>query len=96
MVFEIYLKMFLVVPFHAIEFLNNFTLADKLFAKVLRSLEFRALVNNNLCGKLVSPFESPTTFDERCKVTFLPVFTGVPGITDIREIEEPLFLISIN
>ena len=75
---------------------DNFILADELFAKVLRSLETRVLVNNNLCGKLVSPFESPTTFDERFKVTFVPVFTGIPGITDAPEIEEPVFLILIN
>ena len=75
---------------------DNFILADELFAKVLRSLETRVLVNNNLCGKLVSPFESPTTFDERFKVTFVPVFTGIPGITDIPEIQEPVFLILIN
>ena len=76
--------------------LDNFILADELFAKVLRSLETSVLVNNNLCGKLVSPIESSTTFDERFKVTFVPVFTGIPGITDIPEIQEPVFLILIN
>ena len=75
---------------------DNFILAEELFAKVLRSLESRVLVNNNLCGKLVSPFESPTTFDEIFKVTFVPVFTGIAGITDIPEIQEPVFLILIN
>ena len=75
---------------------DNFILADELFAKDLRSLETRALVNNNLCGKLVSPFESATTFNERFKVTFVPLFAGIPGITDIPEIEEPVFLILIN
>ena len=69
---------------------DNFILADELFAKVLRSLETRVLVNNNLCGKLVSPF------DERFKVTFVPVFTGIPGITDIPVIQEPVFLILMN
>ena len=92
LVFEIYLKILVILPYYAI----NFILADELFAKVLRSLETRVLVNNNLCGKLVSPFESPTTFDERFKVTFVPVFTSIPGITDIPEIEEPVFLILIN
>ena len=75
---------------------GNFVLADELFAKVLRSLETRKLVNKNLCGKLISPFESPTEFDERFKVSFDPVFTGIPGISDIPEIEEPVFLILIN
>ena len=62
---------------------DNFILSDELFAKVLRSLETRVLVNNNLCGKLFSPFESPTTFGKRFKVTFVPVFTGIPGIANI-------------
>ena len=30
---------------------DNFTLANKLFAKALRSLKTCVLVNNNLCGK---------------------------------------------
>ena len=33
---------------------DNFIIADELFAKVLRSLKTCILVNNNLCGKLVS------------------------------------------
>ena len=80
---------------------DNFILADELFAKVLRSLETHVLVNNNLYGKLVSQLESPTTFDERFKVTFVPAFTGIsdftgiPGITGIPEIQEPVFLILI-
>ena len=36
-------------------------------------------VNSNLFGKLVSPLESPITFDERCKVTSVPVF--IPDFT---------------
>ena len=43
----------------------DFILADESFAKALRSLETCVSVNNNLCGKLVSPLESPITFDER-------------------------------
>ena len=80
---------------------DDFLLADELFAKVLRSLETHVLINNNLYGKLVSSLESPTTFDERFKVTFVPVFTdisdftGIPGITGISEIQEPVFLILI-
>ena len=37
--------------------------------KVLQSLKICVLVNNNLYGKLVLSLESPTTFDERFKVT---------------------------
>ena len=44
-------------------------LADELFAKALQVLEICLLVNNNLCGKLVSSLESPTIFDKRFKVT---------------------------
>ena len=60
------------------------------------SQKFYKALKLNLCGKLVSPFESPTTFDQRFKVTFVPVFTGIPGITNIPEIQEPVFLILIN
>ena len=38
-------------------------------------------INNNLCGKLFSSLESPTTFDESFKVTsvqyFLPDFNSL-------------------
>ena len=40
---------------------------------VLR-LETSVLVSNNLCEKLVSTLESPTTFDEKFKVTPVPYF----------------------
>ena len=53
---------------------DNFILADEPFAKALRSLETCASVNNNLCGKLFSSLESPTTFDERFKVTSVEIF----------------------
>ena len=39
---------------------DNFILADELFTKALRKFKTCALVNNNLCGKLVSLLESPT------------------------------------
>ena len=42
--------------------------------KALRSFETCALVNNNLCRKLFSSLESPTTFDERFKVASVPFF----------------------
>ena len=48
--------------------------ADELFAKVLRSLETWVLVNKNLCRKLFSSSESPTTFNESFKVTSVPFF----------------------
>ena len=76
---------------------DDFILANELFAKVLQSLETRVLANNNLRGKLVSPFESPTTFDQWFKVTFVPVLlNGIPSITDFSEIQESVFLILIN
>ena len=49
-------------------------LADELFAKALGSLATYVLVNNKLCGKLVSSLESPIAFDERFKVTSVPFF----------------------
>ena len=54
--------------------LDNFILADELFAKTLRPLKDCLSVNNNLCGKLFSSLESPVTFDERFKVNSLSFF----------------------
>ena len=61
---------------------DNFILADELSAQALWSTETcPSLNNNNLCGKLVSSVESPTTFDEILKLTsvscFLPDFSWV-------------------
>ena len=53
---------------------DNLILADEPFAKALRSLETCVVVNNNLCGKLVSSLESLTTFEEIFKVTSVPFF----------------------
>ena len=53
---------------------DNFILADELLAKALKGLEICVLVNNNLCGKLFSSLESPTTFDEIFKVIWVPLF----------------------
>ena len=50
---------------------QNLILAGEPFTKVLRSLENYILVNNNLFGKLASSLESPSTFDERFKVTLV-------------------------
>ena len=47
---------------------DNFTLADELFSKTLRSLETCVLVNNNLCGSLF------LSFDERFKFISVPFF----------------------
>ena len=44
---------------------ESFMLTEKLFAKALESFETCVLVNNNLCGKLFSSLESPTTFDSK-------------------------------
>ena len=43
---------------------NNFILADEPFAKALQILETCVSINNDLCEKLLSMLESPTTFDE--------------------------------
>ena len=42
--------------------------------KSLRILETCVLVNNNLCGNLVSSLELPTTFDESFEVASVPFF----------------------
>ena len=47
-----------------------------LLAKALRISETCVLVNNNLCGKLVSSLELPIKFDERFKVTSVPFFNA--------------------
>ena len=51
-----------------------FILADELFGKTLWNFKSYAVVDNNLCGKLVSPLELPVTFDERFKATSVPFF----------------------
>ena len=42
--------------------------------QVLRSFETWVLVNN-LCGKLISSLESPTTFEEIFEITSVTFFT---------------------
>ena len=49
-------------------------LAEELFAKALRCLKACTLVINDLCGKLISSLESPTTIDESLKVTSVLFF----------------------
>ena len=51
---------------------ENFLLADKPFAKVLQIFETCVLVNNNLCGKLISFLKLPINFDERFKLNSVP------------------------
>ena len=53
---------------------DNFILAEELFRKALQRFETCVLINNNLCGKLFSSLESPTTFDEVFKVSLVQVF----------------------
>ena len=48
---------------------NNFMLADKLLAKVLRWFEACLSVSNNLWKKLVSSMELPIIFNDSCRVT---------------------------
>ena len=47
---------------------------NHLFAKALRRLGTCLRVNDNLCGKLFSSIESPTTFDESFKITSVHFF----------------------
>ena len=58
---------------------DNFVLADKPFAKPLRSFETCVFANRTLFQQLFSSLESPTTSDESFKVTlvmcFIPDFT---------------------
>ena len=53
---------------------ENFILADEPFAKTSQIFETYVLVNNNLCGKLVSSLASPTTFYETFIATWMPSF----------------------
>ena len=64
MVQKVYLKIFLTVLFHPNEFSDNFILAKELPEKALQSFGTCVLVNNNLCQKLFSSLELPTTLDE--------------------------------
>ena len=43
--------------------------------KALQIFETGTLVHNNLCGKLISLLQSPTTSDESFKVTSVPFFS---------------------
>ena len=52
----------------------NFTLADELFAKPLRNFGMCLPLSNNLCGKLVSPLQSPIIFDDSYNVTSVAFF----------------------
>ena len=52
--------------------MDNFVFAREPLAKATRSLEFCVPVNNKLFRKIVSSLESPTTFDERFKITSVP------------------------
>ena len=53
---------------------DNVMLADEPFTKDLRSVKNCILVYSNLCGKLVSSLESPSTFDKSLKVTLVLSF----------------------
>ena len=47
---------------------DDFILADKPFGQALRNFQTGVLINNNLCGKLFSALESPTTFEQFSKL----------------------------
>ena len=53
---------------------DSYILTEELFVKALQSLETWLLGNNNLFGKFFWLLESPTTFDERFKVTSVLFF----------------------
>ena len=53
---------------------ENFILAYEPFSKALLIFKTCVLVNNSLCGKLVSSLELPIKFDEWIKVTTVPFF----------------------
>ena len=49
-------------------------LADELFAKDLQGFTTCLLLDNNLCGKLVSSSELPIKFDDSLKTTSVSFF----------------------
>ena len=53
---------------------EKFLLADEPFAKALEIFKTCLSVNSSLCGKLVSSLEFIIKFDQRFKVTSVPVF----------------------
>ena len=54
---------------------ENFVLSDELLAFIsFTKTQNFVLVNNSLCGKLVSLLELPIRFHERFKVTLVPYF----------------------
>ena len=55
-------------------FFDSLILTDDLFAKALQSRETWLSVNISLWEKLFSCLESPITFDERFKITSVPIF----------------------
>ena len=54
--------------------LTNFIFADERFGKALRIIETCVSIDNNFCGKLAPSLESPTTFEERFKITWVLFF----------------------
>ena len=54
---------------------DDFILAGKAFVKALEILKTCESVNDNLCEKLASSLEPPTTVDEWFKVTWAPLFS---------------------
>ena len=53
---------------------DNLISVDVSLAKALRIFATCLLLNNNLCGKLVSSSELPIIFDENLKTTSVPFF----------------------
>ena len=53
---------------------DNLISVDVCLAKVLRIFATCLLVNNNLCGKLVSSSQLPIIFEDNLKTTSVPFF----------------------
>ena len=64
------------------------------FAKAFENFETCVLVNNNLCGKLVSSLNFPIKFDETLKVTSVPFL--IPDFNLLRwELDNFTFNVNI-
>ena len=61
---------------------ENVILANKTFAKALQIFETCVLVNNNLCGKLVSSLDSMKDSMKDFKVTRVPFFIPYFNLLD--------------
>ena len=61
----------MIVLFYAFDFFDNFTLAEKLFVKALRSFDTSVIINNNFCRKSFSSLESSAIFGKSFKASLV-------------------------